>query len=102
MLQFIKPILTLFSISFILVCELTSITMLRVCLFVSYMNLGIISPFPVSISVYCAIMVSSMLSVEISSGIFIVFSLGFRGLCMCVPILSPSLSLMQFVRVSVS
>ena len=45
------------------------------------MNLGIITPFPTPISGFCATRVTSVLSVEISSGMLIIFSLGFRGLC---------------------
>ena len=67
--------------------------------FVSYVNLGIISPFPISISGFCAISVSSMLSVGIPSVMLIIFSLSILGLCMCVSILAPSLSVMLFSRV---
>src|SRR5215510_15103063 len=54
------------------------------------------------ISGFWAIRASSMLSVEISSGILFILSLGLRGLCMCVSILSPSLSFILFVSASAS
>ena len=58
------------------------------------MNLGIISPSPLPISGLCAIRVSSVLSVEISYCMLIIFTLGFRGLYMCVSILSTRFSVM--------
>ena len=76
--------------------------MLRVRFFVSYVNLGVISTFSRPMSGFCAIRVSSMLSVDMSSGMLCIFSLGFRGLRIFVSTLSPSLSLMSFVKVSAS
>ena len=70
--------------------------------FVSYVNLGVISTFSSPMSGFCAIRVSSMFSVDMSSGMLFIFSLGFRGLCMFVYTLSPNLSLMLFVKVSAS
>ena len=84
MLQISQPSLTLLYISFLLVWELTSITKLRACFLVVYGNLRLISPFLSLRSGFCASSVSSMFSIDISSGMFVCMCVCMYVLCMYV------------------
>jgi len=84
------------------VSAVTSITKFRMCLFVTYANLAIMSPLLKLSSGFWAIIVSSMFWVVISSGMSYITSLGFLNFCTLTVSLSPHFSLMSLVSLSMS